>query len=104
MMKDTMESMNISDVSEKEMQLIFEWGKKWNLTENMMLKVLEQSLEDGNLDYLHSQMEKFEAWCEADPNWYLDSRRRTKILHPIANFPSSYGHKMQETTSKIEKN
>ena len=98
-MKETKQSMSLSDVSEQEKQELFEWGKKYNLTEKMMLKLLEQSLEVcNNLDYLHWQMRHFEAWCQVDPKWKEDPVRRAKILRPITNWPSSLGPRPQDIT------
>ena len=69
-------------------QDLLDRGKSLNLSKAVMRKLVEQSLECGNLDYLHHQMERFEAWCKADPRWLNDPRRRDRILRPIANFPA----------------
>jgi len=103
-MKETKQLMSLSDVSEKEMQELYEWGKKWGQNEATMRKLLEQSLAVGNnLDYLHSQMEHWEAWCKENPRWKEDPYRKGKILRPIVNFPLSHGQKQQDTTTKKNK-
>ena len=93
------QSMSLSDVSEQEKQELFDWGKKYHLTEQVMLKLLEQSLEGyGNMSYLRWQMRHFEAWCKADPKWLEDPVRRAKILRPISNWPSSLGPRPTDIT------
>ena len=87
----------MSDVSEKEMQELYEWGKTWGVNEKTMRHLLVESLADGNLDYLYSQMRHWEAWCRAYPRWKEDPHRKGRILRPIANWPLGHEPRPQDT-------
>lgn len=96
-MKETKQLMSLSDISEEEVQELYNRGKISGLTEPVIRKLLEQSLSVGkNLDYFEWQMRHWEAWCEVHPIWKVDPYRNGRILRPITNWPSELGPRPDE--------